>query len=1076
MRARFGVFAACAVIICSAGTLASTTWVVDDDGFARPSDCDDVATPAFTTIQAAVNAAGPGDTIKICPGLYVEQVVISGASNLTLIGSGSGSNPAVDTIIQSPASLPFSFVTGPSNFPIVAVMNSDDVAIQNLRVDGAGNGNLNYRFIGVAYRESDGAVSNCVITGIRNTPIDGSQHGVALWCFNDLAGPYTLGVTNVTLADYQKNGTVFGGPGLTVNMSGCTISGAGAVSFIAQNGVQVCCGADATVTNTAIAGHTYTPATVYSTGLLAINDIGDPPASVILSNVTLTDNQSSAYLFDYDGTISNSSLTTGVPGVSSDGIDAVNTGAVARGAARAGRPIQPYQRDGKPTGDEKAGSASRTPPNMIVSVSNCSIDGNDAANTAGVYAYSDGATLTLGVSDSTVTNWDYGFYIDEQGGTINTTANANCITSNVSYGFYTAGGTTTVQNAENNYWGGPNGFGPFDPLGSVEADYFTCAAPAVMRNSDGAGDAVSDLYVDYCPWLGSCEGSLTLEITDLCVSGGETQVVVEVWMRGLAHNVTGFFAHVAFDSGRLTYFGGTSSYTAAPFPLHLPPAIGVAEISPGVLQLNGSDTFGGGGTSSDSHLATLVFNVQPAGFPECTPALLAAYIDTFGGFPTELSFQGIPVQTGLVNSLFVNRDVTPPIASSTGPIASCYPNVAAAEAAAQAATSFSDNCGAVSVSVSTVGTCSATVTVRGTDGCGNFTDQSYSTRIDNTAPVLSTVSGNDIPVRADAGGCTALVSLSITANDNCDGAVAVSYALDTDNNTGNGYELPITNPYAFNTGVNSVLASATDSCGNVGTYAFTVTVQAVNRVIVSLRLDSVASTGSRCIRVVPLPGGCSSDDVHVSVNFNSPSVPGVQALNVPIDIPCGAWTAICVKDEQHTLWFTTTITDTGVDYAADNLVTLRSGDTDNDSDVDINDVTWFLFTFGNLAASGGCPWNGTRDADFDLNGAVGAGDYSILSAPANWLKFSTCACSPPRGGGLTQDEPLPATMAGASRSTAGLPAEVAAMADLDRDGVVNWVDVQLFEAKYGFDGSLSSAMRSVGGAPADQPRVKRLGR
>src|SRR5438093_3922934 len=45
---------------------AAATLVVDDDGMASAADCN-ALTPAFTTISAAVAAASPGDTIKVCP-------------------------------------------------------------------------------------------------------------------------------------------------------------------------------------------------------------------------------------------------------------------------------------------------------------------------------------------------------------------------------------------------------------------------------------------------------------------------------------------------------------------------------------------------------------------------------------------------------------------------------------------------------------------------------------------------------------------------------------------------------------------------------------------------------------------------------------------------------------------------------------------------------------------------------------------------------------------------------------------------------------------------------------------------
>lgn len=54
--------------------------------FCKPS----ITVPTdFPTIQAAINASNPGDTIKILPGTYTEQLTIS--KSLTIIGSGAKS-------------------------------------------------------------------------------------------------------------------------------------------------------------------------------------------------------------------------------------------------------------------------------------------------------------------------------------------------------------------------------------------------------------------------------------------------------------------------------------------------------------------------------------------------------------------------------------------------------------------------------------------------------------------------------------------------------------------------------------------------------------------------------------------------------------------------------------------------------------------------------------------------------------------------------------------------------------------------------------------------------------------------
>ncbi len=90
------------MMIGTAPARAAVTQAVDDDGFASLTNCN-AATPANTTIQAGVNAAAPGDTVKVCPGTYTENVTVSKA--LTLNGPRAGVNgtrvPANEAIVHA---------------------------------------------------------------------------------------------------------------------------------------------------------------------------------------------------------------------------------------------------------------------------------------------------------------------------------------------------------------------------------------------------------------------------------------------------------------------------------------------------------------------------------------------------------------------------------------------------------------------------------------------------------------------------------------------------------------------------------------------------------------------------------------------------------------------------------------------------------------------------------------------------------------------------------------------------------------------------------------------------------------
>ncbi len=204
-------------------------------------------------------------------------------------------------------------------------------------------------------------------------------------------------------------------------------------------------------------------------------------------------------------------------------------------------------------------------------------------------------------------------------------------------------------------------------------------------------------------------------------------------------------------------------------------------------------------SGSDDCPGTLTPVVTTAG--TCSAVITVKYVDGCGNESNVLTYN-------------TRIDNTPPTASSTGTIGTCYATQALAEAAALAISSGSDDCpGTLTPVVTTAGTCSALIQVKYVDGCGNESNVlTYNTRIDNTPPTFTGCPGN-ITVPASIDPCSAMVSWAApVASDNC-GMPAV---------------VPSHNPGAiFPEGSTTVTYTATDGCGLTATCSFTVIVTAV---------------------------------------------------------------------------------------------------------------------------------------------------------------------------------------------------------------------------------------------------------
>jgi hypothetical protein len=459
------------------------------------------------TIQAAVTAAIAGDTIVVFPGTYTEQVDIG--KNLTLAGVGATS------LIKSPTTLATKFTTSSAKKPVVYIHDAA-VTLMNLKVDGDGQGNANYQMLGVAYYNAGGKVDRLTIVGVRDTPASGAQHGVALYAYNQDSTSRSLVVSNNTISDFQKNGMALVGAGLSVVVSGNAVTGAGAIGYTAQNGIQVSNGATCTVgPGNTVSGISYTGSGWSASSLLVYGDVD-------VKNNTVTNGQVGLYFEDGNTTVSGNTITASKAG----------TGTTYWGIFLSDPPsvkVSPYEAAGEGTTLSSITGLSAT--KTVVVSNNVVTGGLDDTGSAGIIAsagYVSADNVAFTATGNKVSGWGYGVAVDQcatscAGGTFTSIAiNYNSISGNTEG----ADSTIAATNAENNWWG--------------------CAAGPGQPGCD----PVNDLDVDYTPWAGALVSSVTASTHEL----GETATLDT---KPIVSGLYGAQLRVTHDSSILSWLSGT---------------------------------------------------------------------------------------------------------------------------------------------------------------------------------------------------------------------------------------------------------------------------------------------------------------------------------------------------------------------------------------------------------------------------------------------------------------------------------------------------------------------------------------
>jgi parallel beta-helix repeat protein len=280
------------MLIGLSGQAFSSTVAVTTDPACQPS------LAHFATIQSAVNAVPAGSTIKVCPGVYREQVVINKKLNLQGIPNSSGSQDAA--VILPPTGGVLVNTTdqrGAVAAQILVQNTTGPVLISNLTVDGKGNKYTGDDLRGINYQDASGIVNHVAVRNeIPNDVPTGDQSGQGILVETTSSPNATLTVENSSVHNYNKNGIVARYAGANLIAIGNYVQGSGPIDVIAQNGIELAfSGATGSIKNNTVIDNFYTPNTSSSADILLYD--AKENGSIVVSGNTLGNSNYAISLF-----------------------------------------------------------------------------------------------------------------------------------------------------------------------------------------------------------------------------------------------------------------------------------------------------------------------------------------------------------------------------------------------------------------------------------------------------------------------------------------------------------------------------------------------------------------------------------------------------------------------------------------------------------------------------------------------------------------------------------------------------------------------------------------------------------
>jgi nitrous oxidase accessory protein NosD len=252
---RFSLFFAMVLLLPTAGRSASGAHlVVDDDKVECPN-------AGFTHIQDAIDAAAPGDHIRICKGTYQEQLSIRKALD---IDADSGAVLMPSAMKQNTTSL----FNGSPMATAILVANATNVSISGLTVDGVNNGISGCApdLEGITFQNASGSVGRAAIRNFRlGAALAGCQSGTGLFVQSGGGMISNVEIEDCTIHDFQKNGITANEIGTTASIRRNVVTGIGPTAAIAQNGIQIGFGAGGAITKNVVTNNLFSTCSTIET-------------------------------------------------------------------------------------------------------------------------------------------------------------------------------------------------------------------------------------------------------------------------------------------------------------------------------------------------------------------------------------------------------------------------------------------------------------------------------------------------------------------------------------------------------------------------------------------------------------------------------------------------------------------------------------------------------------------------------------------------------------------------------------------------------------------------------------------